>query len=530
MRTKTTNKKTTIELRPAGSDGVHRVAVSTNNPTNQKSSFARFLRQCACTIQQIALAACVVFATTHTAWGQAETEKSESPASYIFGGSLVQSYTFNPNHPTDGYNGTVTWTDRANEYQLNQAWTYAEIPTDTSKKEFDWGGRIDLLFGSSYRWTTSSGFEDKIFKTNTGTNSNCTALPATGTQGTAKDNSNCNTVSSQYGLSIPQLYVDAAYKSVKLRIGHIISPVGFFTVDTTQNFFAVLPYTYQYGEPFTHWGAWVYWAVNERLNIMGGATVGGDNFDGAGTGSKLPGFLGTVNYIFADKSTLDWVVHISSEYNYKSAANSTDPAILSGDFKSGSYNRFESLYSWRYFQTLVYKRDLTAKLQWVLQSDFGIQKVADVEAALTGSKRLDKEVYAMWYGINTYFFYALTDALRVGLNLEWFRDQNGVRVGSVLPSMAAASTRAAGMGTGGSPFRGNYVGNFFAITVGPRFQVQKNTFVRFMARYDYFGGTALNALKPGDAGYNQTGSAALPFGDGNSRDQLVFGIDLGVVF
>ena len=37
------------------------------------------------------------------------------------GGNLVQGYTYNPHHPPDGYNGTLTWTDRANEYQLNQA-------------------------------------------------------------------------------------------------------------------------------------------------------------------------------------------------------------------------------------------------------------------------------------------------------------------------------------------------------------------------------------------------------------------------
>ncbi|MBV6494878.1 MAG: hypothetical protein LDLANPLL_02915 [Turneriella sp.] len=459
-------------------------------------------------------------------YGTSDTA-SEKEARYKFGGNLVQSYTFNAVHPNDGYNGTMTWTDRANEYQLNQAWSYFEIPTDTSKKEVDWGGRIDLMFGSSYRWITSSGLEDKIFKTNTGSNSNCTAAVASGT---AKDNSNCNTVSSQYGLAIPQAYFDVAYKNFKLRIGHIVSPVGFYTVDTTQNFFAIIPYTYQYGEPFTHWGAWVYFTVNDKLNVMGGITRGGDNFDGSGTGAKLPGFLGTASYTFDDKSTLDWVVHISKEYNYKSALNSTDPALVSGAFASGAYNRFDSLYSWRYFQTLVYKRDLTTKLQWIIQSDFGIQKTADIEAALTNAKQLDKEIAAMWYGINTYIHYTLADTLKLGFNLEWFRDQNGVRVGSALPTMAAASTRAAGMGTGSNPYRGNYIGNFFAVMVGPRWQVQKNTFLRLMARYDYFDGVALNALKAGDTGYGQTGGSALPFKDGDERGQLSVGIDLGYIF
>lgn len=467
---------------------------------------------------------------------QAEAEakaKAEADAKaagtswYTFGGNLVQSYVYNPDKPADGYNGTVTWTDRANEYQLNQAWSYFEIPTDTSKKDFDFGMRVDLMFGANYRWITSAGLEDKIFKTNTGTNSNCTAAAATGTAGTATNNSNCNTVSSQYGLAMPQAYFDFAYKTLKLRVGHIISPVGFYTVDTTQNFFSVIPYTYQYGEPFTHWGTWLYWTVNDKLTLMGGATRGGDNFDGSGTGAKIPGFLGTLTYVFDDKSTFDWVVHISKEYNYKSATNSTDPAVTSGNFANGSYNPQDSLYSWRYFQTLVYKRDLTSKLQFVLQSDLGIQKTADNQSALTGSKQLDKEVTAMWYGINTYLYYRLFDTLTFGLNLEWFRDQNGVRVGNSLPTYSAASTRAAGVGTGSNPYRGNYIGNFYAVMFGPKWQVQKNTFIRLMGRYDYFDGTALNADTTGSTA---SGAAALPFNDGNKKSQFIVGLDLAYVF
>jgi len=33
----------------------------------------------------------------------------------------------------------VTWTDRSNEYQLNQAWLYLERATDTTKQDFDLG-------------------------------------------------------------------------------------------------------------------------------------------------------------------------------------------------------------------------------------------------------------------------------------------------------------------------------------------------------------------------------------------------------
>lgn len=427
-----------------------------------------------------------------------EVKTSETPAapapSYYWGGNLVQGYTFNPSNPSDGYNGTVTWTDRANEYQLNQAWTYFEVPTDTSKKAFDVGGRVDLEFGSNYRWATSAGFEDKVFKTNTG-------------------QANTGTVnSSQYGLALTQAYLDFAYKSTKLRVGHIISPVGFYTVDTTQNFFSVIPYTYQYGEPFTHWGAWLYWTVNDKLTLSGGVTHGGDNFDGSGTGAKLPGFLGTVSYIFDDKSTFDWVVHISKEYNYTNSTNSTDPTLT---VTNGAYNGAAGLYSWRYFQTLVYKRDLTNKLQWVAQSDLGIQQVADVQAAAAGN--MNQQRTAAWYGLNTYFYYKLLETLTLGLNLEWFRDSAGVRVGAALPTASYNGSTVAGMGTAGGG-RANYIGNFFQVTFGPKWQVQKNLFLRALVRYDYFDGIAVN------------GPNSLPFGGGSKRDQAIIGLDMGFTF
>lgn len=426
------------------------------------------------------------------------------------GGNLVQGYTFNPQHPSDGYNGTVTWPDRANEYQLTQAWTYLEVPTDTSKKDWDFGGRIDLMFGSSYRWSTSAGFEDKIFKTNTGAG---------------------GLASSMYGLAIPALYFDAAFKAFKLRVGHIVSPVGYNTIDTTQNPTPFIPYTYQYGEPFTHFGAWLYWTVNSQLTVMGGPTRGGDNWDGAGTGSKAPGFLGTVTYVFGDKSQLDWVVHVSKEYNYKSQANSTviDASQDSVDAQGGAfpykggYNRNAALYSWRYFQTLVYKRNLTPHLLWVLQSDLGVQRVADIQSATENpATGMNKDTTALWYGANTYFIHQTFETLQFVLNLEWFRDTAGVRVGGVLPTYSNATSGVQGLATvNATPFRGNYIGNFFVVGFGPKWQPQKNFFVRFMGRYDHFDGKALNAT---------SANGALPFFDGKRRDQVVFALDMAFVF
>lgn len=433
-----------------------------------------------------------VFLTTHlTAFDQeAEQEKKEK---FHVGGSLVQSATFNPERPADGYNGVTTWTDRANEYQLNQAWTYLEVPTDIKSKKFDWGGRIDLLFGSSYRWAVSEGFENK-FKTNNGDG---------------------GLASGQYGLAIPAVYFDAAYRALKLRVGHIISPVGFFTIDTTQNVFSSLPYTYQYGEPFTHTGAFVYWEASNKLTLSSGVTTGSDNWiNGSGMGSKKPDFLGTLSYVFGDASSVDWVVHISEEYNYKDSSNSTSQGVVDAD--NGIFTS-PDIYSWRYFQTLVYKRNLASKLQWVLQTDLGIQKVADVKAAAGGT--MDATTTAMWYGANTYLIYQALQSLQIALNFEWFRDSAGVRVAHTPGNASLARAGGTAVPLGGQ--RKNYIGDFFQIAFGPKWQPYKNFFVRLEGRFDVFTGDALN---------DSSATPALPWGDGKKRNQFIACLDMAFTF
>ncbi len=41
-------------------------------------------------------------------------------------GWVDQSFTWNPQNPANGFNGPVTWTDRSNSYEFNQAYIYVE--------------------------------------------------------------------------------------------------------------------------------------------------------------------------------------------------------------------------------------------------------------------------------------------------------------------------------------------------------------------------------------------------------------------
>jgi hypothetical protein len=57
------------------------------------------------------------------------------------GGWLAQSFTWNPQNPSNRFNGPVTWTDRANEYQMNQLYYWIERTCDNKGCGWAWGAR-----------------------------------------------------------------------------------------------------------------------------------------------------------------------------------------------------------------------------------------------------------------------------------------------------------------------------------------------------------------------------------------------------
>src|SRR5436190_16231650 len=165
------------------------------------------------------------------------------------GGYLAQSYVWNPYQPNDRFNGPLTWTDRANDYQMNELYFFAGRAANTGGCGTDWGWRTDMLYGTNYRWDTSAGFE-----THWGNG-------------------------QFYGLAVPALYAEVAYNDLTIKAGRFISPVGFYTVGQGNNFFSYIPYTYQYGEPFTHTGIWANYKASDDLVIGGGITHGWDSSD-----------------------------------------------------------------------------------------------------------------------------------------------------------------------------------------------------------------------------------------------------------
>lgn len=197
---------------------------------------------------------------------------------------------------------------------------------------------------------------------------------------------------SERKLVFPQVYVDAFLpigNGITATVGHFYTLIGYEVVPSTGNFFFSHAYTMQYGEPFTHTGALLSYPINDNITIKGGVVAGWDAFF-----HQPANFLGSVAYATDDERT------------------SLTVSLITGDVKTDGLNNQYN----RTMYSLVLEHDITDKLHYVLQHDLGVEAKTALGRA------------AQWYGVNQYLFYDILPNLSTGLRVEWFRDDDGVRV------------------------------------------------------------------------------------------------------
>lgn len=205
---------------------------------------------------------------------------------------------------------------RPDEYQMHQAWLYAEKAIDTSCG-FDIGGRVDIMYGTDSQDTQAFG---------------------TSPRGWDNDWDN----GPDYGYAFPQAYVEAGYGDLSIKAGHFYTIIGWEVVTAPDNFFYSHAYTMYNSEPFTHTGALATYKVNDRVTAYGGYTMGWDSgFDDNGDN-----FLGGLSVALSDRFTLTYATTIGRF----------------GDSPLGTPEK-------GYMHSLVADFSVTDKLQYILQSD-----------------------------------------------------------------------------------------------------------------------------------------------------------------
>ena len=189
-------------------------------------------------------------------------EKTEPPKSRIsIYGWLETGITGNFDSPDDNQNFGRLFDDRSNESVMNQAVITAERTLDP-KVGFDWGFKLQAMFGTDARYIHSLGLLDHAMG------------------------------SSLYQPDIPEAYLNLHLPvftegGLDLKLGKFVTPVGFETIDPRSNPFYSHSYIFNFGVPFNHTGALVTLHANSWLDLLGGVTRGvntslDDNNDSVG--------------------------------------------------------------------------------------------------------------------------------------------------------------------------------------------------------------------------------------------------------
>jgi hypothetical protein len=350
-----------------------------------------------------------------------------------FSGFINAGITGNGRYPADRFNGVMTFNDR-NEGQINQVWLTLEKAIDTEDCGWSWGGRMDTMWGSDY-----------VFHQNAGLELHDDFSP------------HWNGAGNLYGLVIPQLYAEVGNAMNSLKLGRFFTPLGYEGNPSTANFFYSHAYTHQYGEPFYHTGALYRRTATENLSWYAGLINGWDGFDRET--DPIGGLVGTT-WSNGNGLGLSW---------FGTATN--DP-------RTGGLATSATDYSNRYLSSLVITADLTDRLTYVFQNDSGWQEDNNVfNQGVSGAE---------WYGINQYVFYTINECWKAGGRFEWFRDDDGARVGAVRP------------GNQNAPF--GLAGHFYEMSAGLNWTPTSNLRVRPEVRYDWFDGQSLTGLLPFNAG------------------------------
>jgi hypothetical protein len=337
---------------------------------------------------------------------------------------------------------------RPDEVQLHQAWLYAQKKINT-RNGFDIGGRIDYVYGTDGQ-----------------------DLQAFGTSPSGWDNDWDN--GSDYGHALPQVYFEAGYGDLSIKIGHFFSIVGWETVAAPDNFFYSHSYTRYNSEPFTHTGALATYKVSDDVAVYGGYVMGWNSgFDDNGDA-----FLGGTSL----RLTEDWT------FTY---------ATVGGVFANGNYGPRET----GYMHSIVNQYTLSDRLSYISQGD-----VLQTEG-FDGLTQRDT------YGTNQYLIYSLSDRLALGARFEWWsvaKDSVGLYDIPVL-------------GGGGADIPGR--ADVYALTTGLNYRPHANVVIRPEVRYDWVRGASSEELDFVEA----VSDGDRPLFD-SGRDEFTFGIDTIVTF
>ena len=286
-----------------------------------------------------------------------------------FGGWVSAGFTANAHgNRTGNGNSPLPLNNVADAPVLSQLWVYAEKPLDTECTCWDWGFRLDYVFGADGPDTQAGGDQGWDFGSNT---------------------------SRDYGSAIPQLYVEVGTEDFAVLAGYFFGLQGFEATQAVDNFFYSHNYAFGYGVAGTHSGVLATYRLSDALEVDAGWSTGWDSWWSNYLSASM--FIGGVTWAPRDDISLTYHV--------------TAGEFGDGTAKNGAQSNAGQLYA----HAIVFTYEFAGRTTYVLENTLGSN---------TGIGDRNNQ----WYSITQYLFYEVNDCWDAGLRFEWFRDEDGQRV------------------------------------------------------------------------------------------------------
>ncbi|MDE0862717.1 MAG: outer membrane beta-barrel protein [Rubripirellula sp.] len=261
-----------------------------------------------------------------------------------------------------GSAGRSNFNSYPKHFQLQQGWLFAERAIDASCG-FDIGGRVDFLYGTDAQDVQAFG--------NPG--------------GTRYDNSWDN--GTQYGSALPQLYLEVGYGDLSAKIGHVLTNIGYESVESTKNFFSSHSFAFNISQvSYTATGIVATYSGMDNVTLTGGW------IEGVNTGFEDNGdaFIGGVALDLTDRLDVSYNViggRLSDQNLSATAANG-------------------------YLHSIVAAYDVRCDLQYVMQTS-----LVDLNDNASSA-----------VGVSNYLIKTVNDCLSVGARFEWLHQEDLARI------------------------------------------------------------------------------------------------------
>jgi hypothetical protein len=163
-------------------------------------------------------------------------------------GWIDSGITFNPDSPQSNQNFGRLLDDRANEPLLNQLVINFERALVPQPGQFDWGFKLQFMYGSDARFIHSLGLFDR----------------------TANEILQPDLVEAYLNLHFPVV----TEGGLDLKLGKFVTLEGAETIDPRTNFFYSHSYIFNFGIPFNHTGALATFHASKLFDLYAGITRG----------------------------------------------------------------------------------------------------------------------------------------------------------------------------------------------------------------------------------------------------------------